>query len=68
LPRPFKVPGGIFGVALAGLLPMLLLVFAMVRSDREQILGMNSFLFGMLMIAAGFGVYAIDAAFAKRAS
>ena len=67
LPRPFKVPGGMFGVVLAGALPTLLLAFAIVRSDREQILGMNSFLFGALMIMAGFAVYAIDAMFAKRA-
>jgi amino acid transporter len=67
LPRPFKVPGGMFGAVLAGALPMLLLAFAIVRSDPEQILGMNSFLFGALMIMAGFAVYAIDAMFAKRA-
>jgi amino acid transporter len=67
LPRPFKVPGGMFGAVLAGALPTLLLAFAIVRSDREQILGMNSFLFGALMILAGFAVYAIDAMFAKRA-
>ena len=67
LPRPFRVPGGIFGAILAGALPMMLLAFAIVRSDREQILGMNSFLFGALMILAGFAVYAIDAIFARRA-
>jgi amino acid transporter len=67
LPRPFKVPGGIVGAILAGLLPMLLLGFAIVRSDREQVLGMSSFRFGALMIAAGFAVYGIDAMFAKRA-
>jgi hypothetical protein len=67
LPRPFKVPGGILGAILAGVLPMLLLAFAIVRSDHERILGMSSFLFGALMIAGGFGVYAIDAMFARRA-
>ena len=46
LPRPFKVPGGMFGAILAGLLPMPLLGFAIMRSDREQLLGMSSFLFG----------------------
>jgi len=67
LPRPFKVPGGIFGAILAGLLPMLLLGFAIIRSDREQVLGMSSFRFGAFMILAGFAVYGIDAMFAKRA-
>ena len=55
------------GAILPVRLPMALLAFAVVRSDREQILGMNGFLFGALMIAAGFAVYAIDAMFARRA-
>jgi amino acid transporter len=67
LPRPFRVPGGMFGAVLAGALPMLLLAFAVVRIDREQILGMNGFLFGALMILAGFGIYAVDAVFTRRA-
>jgi amino acid transporter len=67
LPRPFKVPGGIFGAVLAGALPIALLAFAIVRSDREQVLGINSFLFGALMILAGFAVYAVDAMFSRRA-
>jgi amino acid transporter len=67
LNRPFKVPGGTLGAIFAGAIPMLLLAFAVMRSDREQILGMNSFLFGALLILAGFAVYAIDAMFAKRA-
>ena len=66
LPRPFKVPGGIFGVVLTGTLPMLLLAFAIVRSNREQILAMNSFVFGALMILAGFVAYWFDKLFAKR--
>jgi amino acid transporter len=67
LPRPFKVPGGIFGAILSGAIPMLLLAFAVMRSDRERVLGMNSFLFGALMILAGFGFYAIDAILSRRA-
>jgi amino acid transporter len=67
LPRPFKVPGGMFGAILAGALPIALLAFAVVRSDRERVLGMNSFLFGALMIAAGFAAYAIDAILSRRA-
>jgi len=64
--RPFKVPGGMFGVVLTGALPMLLLAFAMARSNREQILAMNSFAFGALMILAGFVAYWLDKFFAKR--
>lgn len=66
LPRPFRVPGGMFGVVLVGVLPMLLLAFAVTHAEHEQILGMSSFLFGSLMIAVGFAAYWIDATFVKR--
>ena len=59
LPRPFRVPGGILGAVMAGVLPMALLAFAIVRSDHEQILGMNSFVFGALIIAVGFVVFGV---------
>jgi amino acid transporter len=66
LPRPFRVPGGMVGVVLAGVLPMALLIFAVTHSEHEQILGMSSFLFGMLTILAGFVAYGIDRTLAKR--
>ncbi len=66
LPRPFRVPGGMFGVVLVGVLPMLLLAFAVTDAEHERILGMSSFVFGTLMIGAGFAAYWIDAAFARR--
>ncbi len=66
LPRPFRVPGGMVGAVLAGVLPMLLLGFAVTHSEHEQIFGMSSFLFGALAILAGFVAYGVDATFAKR--
>ena len=57
LARPFRVPGGTAGAILAGVLPMLLLIFSLVRSEHEQILGMNSLLFGALVVVAGFAAY-----------
>jgi amino acid transporter len=66
LARPFRVPGGMFGVVLVGVLPMALLAFAVAHAEHERILGISSFLFGSLMIAAGFAAYWIDSAFAKR--
>jgi len=62
LPRPFKVPGGIVGVVLVGLAPMLLLAFSLFRGDHEQILGMSSVQMGVLLVLAGFAAYALDAA------
>ena len=60
LPRPFRVPGGIFGAILIGVVPMLLLAFSVVYGDHEQVLGMNSYLFGLLLVVAGFLAYAVD--------
>ena len=62
LPREFKIPGGLAGVIMVGVCPTLLLAFSVFRGDREQILGMSSVVFGLLLIAAGFVAYAIDAA------
>ena len=42
--------------------PTLLLGFSIVRSDHEEILGMSSLLFGIVLIAAGFLAYALDLA------
>lgn len=62
LPRPFRVPGGMFGAVAVGVTPVLLLGFSVVRSQSEQVLGMSSFAFGMLLIAAGVVVYGLNAA------
>jgi amino acid transporter len=60
LKRPFKVPGGLFGAIAIGIPPMLLLGFSVARSQHESILGMSSFAFGMILIATGFLVYALN--------
>ena len=43
LPRPFRVPGGLFGAIAIGIPPALLLGFAVLRSEHEHIWGMSSF-------------------------
>ena len=62
LPRPFRVPGGMFGAVAVGIAPMLLLGFSIVRSQSEQVFGMSSFAFGMMLIAAGVVAYFVNAA------
>jgi amino acid transporter len=57
LRRPFRVPGGLAGAILVGVCPALLLVFAAVHGQSEEIFGMNGILFGALLIAGGFLVY-----------
>jgi amino acid transporter len=63
LPRAFRVPGGMPGAFAVGIAPMLLLVFSIVRSENEQVLGMSSFAFGMLLIGAGVVAYFLNHAF-----
>ncbi len=53
LPRPYKIPGGTGVVALLGLGPLLLLGLAFVRNLEEQVWGMKSSYFGLLLVAAG---------------
>jgi amino acid transporter len=60
LPRPFKVPGGMFGAVAIGIAPMLLLGFSIVRSEHESVLGMSSFAFGMILILAGVVAYFVN--------
>jgi amino acid transporter len=60
LPRPFRVPGGLFGAIAIGIPPMLLLGFSIIRSEHEQVWNMSSFEFGMILIAAGFVAYAVN--------
>ncbi len=62
LPRPFRVPGGMFGAFAVGIPPVLLLGFAIVRSESETVLGMSSFAFGLILIGAGVVAYAINRA------
>jgi amino acid transporter len=60
LPRPFRVPGGLFGAIAIGIPPALLLGFAVLRSEHEYIWGMSSFAFGMILIAAGVVAYGVN--------
>jgi amino acid transporter len=58
LKREFKVPGGLVGAISCGIFPLLLMSLAMVESESENILGMNGLLFGSMIIAGGFVLYA----------
>jgi len=60
LNRPFRVPGGLFGAIAVGIPPVLLLGFAILRSEHEVVLGMSSLLFGLIMIGAGVVAYLVN--------
>jgi amino acid transporter len=57
LNRGFRVPGGTLGATLCGVFPCLLLSLALIRGERETVLGMNALMFGAAIIALGFVVY-----------
>jgi amino acid transporter len=58
LPRPFRVPGGIAGVAVLGVAPVALLGFALVKNLHEQVAGVNALVFGAGVILLGPLAYA----------
>jgi len=60
LPRPFRVPGGLFGAIAIGITPMLMLGFSIFRSEHETVAGMSSFAFGMILMAAGVVAYGLN--------
>ena len=60
LPRPFRVPGGMFGAIAIGITPMLMLGFSIFRSEHETVAGMSSFAFGMILMAAGVVAYGLN--------
>jgi amino acid transporter len=57
LPRPFRVPGGLFGAVAVGVFPVLLLALSVVRSQQEQVFGVNAFWLGAAIITLGVVVY-----------
>ena len=60
LKRPFRVPGGLFGAIAVGIPPILLLGFAILRSEHEVVLGISALLFGLIVIGAGVAAYFIN--------
>lgn len=57
LPRPFRVPGGIFTACLLGLGPTGLIAFAMYTARDEKLAGMPALLFAFLVGVAGSVCY-----------
>jgi len=66
--RPFRVPGGLAGAVLVGLVPTLLLALAVARSEHEEVLGMNGLTFGLVAILAGFITYYATSPLRRRRS
>ncbi len=58
LKRGFRVPGGLVGAVMMGVFPLLLMSLALVKSGSETVLGINGMVFGGMIIAGGFLLYA----------
>ena len=59
MPRPYKVPGGLWGVIGLSIAPMALLGFSIYHGEGETVLGMNALLFGLLVIGGGVVAYGL---------
>src|SRR5258706_1402055 len=53
LKREFRVPGGLVGASLLGVVPLLLLGLAVAHGGSETVLGMNGVVVGFVIIVAG---------------
>jgi amino acid transporter len=57
MPRPYRVPGGLFGAIAIGIPPAVLLILAVFRNEAEPVGPINALEFGAILIAAGFAAY-----------
>jgi amino acid transporter len=64
--RPFRVPGGVLGAVLCGVLPTMLIVLAVVRNSHERLGKVNALVAGLVLIAAGPFVYWVTARWRAR--
>jgi amino acid transporter len=63
MPRPFRVPGGLFGAVAAGISPTVLIVFAMWAARDEKMAGMPALAFAAIVAACGPVIYVLAKSF-----
>ena len=59
LPRPFRIPGGLFGAVLSGVGPALLILFALWAARNERVGPLPALAFAALVALAGTLAYAL---------
>ncbi len=57
LPRPYRVPGGLFGAFAIGVPPLALLVLTVIRNRAEPVGPINALELGALLIVLGVVIY-----------
>lgn len=66
MPRPFRVPGGLFGTVVIGLPPMALMVATLVRNSRELVGNTSQLVIAIAIIAAGAALYYLSLLFRPK--
>jgi amino acid transporter len=66
LQRPYRVPGEIPGTILLGLAPLALIIAALWRNGSELVGGVNQFVIGAAIVAAGMVSYFLSAMFHRK--
>jgi hypothetical protein len=59
LPRPFKIPGGLWGAVGMGVGPAILIAFALWAARGERVAGLPALAFAAMVAAAGPLVYLV---------
>lgn len=65
MPRPFRVPGGLFGAIVIGLPPMALMVATLVRNSDELVGDTSQLVIGIAIILAGAALYYLSLLFRR---
>jgi amino acid transporter len=57
LPRPYRVPGGLFGTIAICIPPVALMVLSIVRNETEQVGTTNELMIGLVIVLVGVALY-----------
>jgi amino acid transporter len=67
LPRPYRVPFGLWGASLLGIGPLLLLALALIRNRKEEVFAIPAVAFAAIVVALGPLLYLIADRYRVRA-
>ncbi len=57
LPRPYRVPGGLFGTIAISIPPVALMALSVARNESEQVGTTNELIIGLVIVLAGVALY-----------
>jgi amino acid transporter len=60
LPRPYRVPGGLFGAVAIGIPPAALVVLSILRNQREQVGATNELIVAAAVLLLGIALYFVS--------